>query len=119
MDSRKHNRREFLGKATLGIAATTVGVPRLEQAAPVPSPAPAAGEAPYRTLGRSGEKVSLVGLGGSTSAFKKTKEKAFASFEPQSIMASTSLIIVGTIMAARVKCAWARPCGMVTGRKSF
>ena len=64
MDSRKHNRREFLGKATLGIAATTVGVPRLEQAAPVPSPAPAAGEVPYRTLGRSGEKVSLVGLGG-------------------------------------------------------
>ena len=64
MNPQKPNRREFLGKATLGIAATTVGVPLLEQAVSAPLPAAGAGEMPYRTLGRSGEKVSLVGLGG-------------------------------------------------------
>ena len=64
MNPQKHNRREFLGKATLGIAATTVGVPLLEQAVSAPPPAAGEGEMPYRTLGRSGEKVSLVGLGG-------------------------------------------------------
>jgi aryl-alcohol dehydrogenase-like predicted oxidoreductase len=63
MNPQKPNRREFLGKATLGIAATTVGVPLLEQAVSA-QPAAVAGEMPYRTLGRSGEKVSLVGLGG-------------------------------------------------------
>jgi predicted aldo/keto reductase-like oxidoreductase len=64
MNSRKSNRREFLGRAGLGIAASTVGVPLLGQTVAAPPPAPAAGEMPYRTLGRSGEKVSLVGLGG-------------------------------------------------------
>ena len=64
MNPQKPNRREFLGKATLGIAATTVGVPLLEQAVSAPPPGAGAGEMPYRTLGRSGEKVSLVGLGG-------------------------------------------------------
>jgi hypothetical protein len=64
MNSRKPNRREFLGRAGLGIAASTVGVPLLGQAGSAPPPAAAAGEMPYRTLGRSGEKVSLVGLGG-------------------------------------------------------
>jgi aryl-alcohol dehydrogenase-like predicted oxidoreductase len=63
MNPRKLDRREFLGKATLGIAATTVGVPLLERAVSA-QPAAVAGEIPYHTLGRSGEKVSLVGLGG-------------------------------------------------------
>jgi len=64
MNLRKTNRREFLGRAGLGIAASTVGVPRLERAVSAEPPAAAAGGMPYRTLGRSGEKVSLVGLGG-------------------------------------------------------
>ena len=63
MNLRKPNRREFLGRAGWGIAASTVGVPLLRQAASA-HPSAAAGEMPYRTLGRSGEKVSLVGLGG-------------------------------------------------------
>ena len=63
MNPQKPNRREFLGKATLGIAATTVGIPLLERAVSA-QPAAVSGEMPYRTLGRSGEKVSLVGLGG-------------------------------------------------------
>ena len=64
MNPQKTNRREFLGNATLGIVATTVGVPLLEHAVAAPPPAAGAGEMFYRTLGRSGEKVSLVGLGG-------------------------------------------------------
>jgi len=61
MDAPKPNRREFLGRAGLGIAASTVGLPLLEGLAATP---PAVGDIPYRKLGRSGEKVSLVGLGG-------------------------------------------------------
>jgi len=61
---RKPTRRDFLGRAALGIAATTVGIQPLEQAVSAPAPAAAVGEMPYRVLGRSGEKVSLVGLGG-------------------------------------------------------
>jgi len=61
MNSRKPNRREFLGCTGLGIAASTVGVPLFEAS---PAPPAAAGEMPYRKLGRSSEKVSLVGLGG-------------------------------------------------------
>jgi len=74
MSLRKSNRREFLGKATLGIAATTVTIPRLVQAASA-SPA-AAGEMPYRVLGRSGEKVSLVGLGGYHIGLQKDEEES-------------------------------------------
>ena len=62
MSSRKPNRREFLGQAGVGIVASAVGVPALEALSAEP-PA-AAGDIPYRKLGRSGEKVSLVGLGG-------------------------------------------------------
>ena len=60
MSSRRTNRRDFLGRG-LGLAASTVGIPRLGEGAPA---APAASGMPYRRLGRSGEKVSLVGLGG-------------------------------------------------------
>ena len=52
------SRRDFLGKVALGIAGTGAGLSLLEK------PLAAAGEMPYRKLGRSGEKVSLVGLGG-------------------------------------------------------
>jgi predicted aldo/keto reductase-like oxidoreductase len=75
MNPRKLDRREFLGKATLGIAATTVGVPLLERAASA-QPAAVAGEIPYRTLGRSGEKVSLVGLGGYHIGVQKDEEES-------------------------------------------
>ncbi len=44
-----HGRREFLGSIALGLGA------RLRAAQ---------GQMPYRTLGRTGQKVSLVGLGG-------------------------------------------------------
>jgi len=62
MSLRKPNRRQFLGQAGVGIVAGTVGVPALEALSA--QPLAAAGDIPYRKLGRSGEKVSLVGLGG-------------------------------------------------------
>jgi aryl-alcohol dehydrogenase-like predicted oxidoreductase len=62
MKPTKQNRREFLEKVTLGVAgAGAAASGNLLNAQPEPAPS---GEMPYRTLGRSGEKVSLLGLGG-------------------------------------------------------
>ncbi len=59
MDSEKKSRREFLESVALGIAGAGAipSLPKSEARA-------AAGEMTYRTLGRSGEKVSMLGLGG-------------------------------------------------------
>jgi len=62
MSDSKQNRREFLEKVTLSVAGAGAAVSGNVLSA-LPSPA-ANGEMPYRTLGRSGEKVSLLGLGG-------------------------------------------------------
>ena len=61
MEHSKPNRREFLGRVTLSVASAGAAVSGNVRKAHA---APAAGEMPYRTLGRSGEKVSLLGLGG-------------------------------------------------------
>ena len=53
-----HSRRGFLEQVARGIAGASVGVPLLKSAVA------AGGEIPFRTLGRSGKKVSLIGLGG-------------------------------------------------------
>ncbi|HTS68409.1 MAG TPA: aldo/keto reductase [Terriglobia bacterium] len=58
----KQNRREFLEKVTLGVAG--VGAAVSGTTVPALSSSAAPGDMPYRTLGRSGEKVSLLGLGG-------------------------------------------------------
>ena len=76
MRSTKQNRREFLEKVTLGIAGASAAISGNVLAA---TAAVASGEMPYRTLGRSGEKVSLLGLAGFTSASSATSRKAFAS----------------------------------------
>src|SRR2546422_10110528 len=55
----RQSRRKFLGKFAFGI--TGAGIAPAVLKGPL---AVAAGAVPYRTLGRSGEKVSLVGLGG-------------------------------------------------------
>ncbi len=59
MSNPKHSRRKFLETVGLGIAGAgaTLTAPTLEAA-------PKAGAMPYRKLGRSGEKISLLGLGG-------------------------------------------------------
>jgi predicted aldo/keto reductase-like oxidoreductase len=62
MSYSKQNRREFLETVTLGVAGVGAAVSATTL---IPSTTAAAnGEMPYRTLGRSGEKVSLLGLGG-------------------------------------------------------
>jgi predicted aldo/keto reductase-like oxidoreductase len=61
MSHSKQNRREFLEKVTLGVAGASAGVSGSSLAA---LPVATNGEMPYRTLGRSGERVSLLGLGG-------------------------------------------------------
>ena len=61
MISFRPSRRQFLEKVTLAVAGTSAAV----SGAGLPvHAAPASGDMPYRTLGRSGEKVSLLGLGG-------------------------------------------------------
>jgi len=62
MSYSKQNRREFLEKVSFGVAGAGAVVSGNVMTA-VPATA-ANGEMPYRTLGRSGEKVSLLGLGG-------------------------------------------------------
>src|SRR5438876_2065264 len=59
MNREKKSRREFLESVALGIAGAGAipSLPKSEARA-------AAGEMTYRTLGRSGEKVSMLGLGG-------------------------------------------------------
>jgi len=62
MSHSKQNRREFLEKVALGVAGAGITVSgNVLTALPA---AAASGDMPYRTLGRSGEKVSLLGLGG-------------------------------------------------------
>jgi predicted aldo/keto reductase-like oxidoreductase len=74
MSVNQHNRREFLSKMALGIASATVGGPRLARGA---APAAEVREGiPYRTLGRTREKVSLIGLGGYHIGIQKTVQES-------------------------------------------
>lgn len=59
MKSEKQSRRSFLGKVAFGITGAGVGPTVLKK-----SFAASQGEMTYRTLGHTGEKVSMVGLGG-------------------------------------------------------
>ena len=60
MSSEKHNRREFLGKVAVGVASAGMG-DHLNAPA---FAAEARHGIPYRALGRTGERVSCIGLGG-------------------------------------------------------
>ncbi len=70
MGNPKHSRREFLEKMGLGIAAAraTLAGPGLSEAR--------AAAIPHRTLGRSGEKVSLLGLGGYHIGMQKDEQQS-------------------------------------------
>jgi len=74
MDHTKQNRREFLEKVTLGVAGASAAV-SANVLAPMAAVA-ASGEMPYRTLGRSGEKVSLLGLGGYHIGIQKDEQES-------------------------------------------
>jgi predicted aldo/keto reductase-like oxidoreductase len=74
MDHAKQNRREFLERVTLGVAGASAAVSaNVFAAMPAVS---ASGEMPYRTLGRSGEKVSLLGLGGYHIGIQKDEQES-------------------------------------------
>jgi predicted aldo/keto reductase-like oxidoreductase len=61
MASEMHNRREFLNRLGLGVAGAGLGGRALAQSSAVE----VRHGVPYRVLGRTGERVSLIGLGGS------------------------------------------------------
>jgi len=69
-DSRESGvtRRKFVGMsvatATVAGVSGVAGIAGTSPFAWAAPPAPATGEVPRRTLGRTGEKVSMVGLGG-------------------------------------------------------
>jgi predicted aldo/keto reductase-like oxidoreductase len=63
MKYKKHSRRKFLEKVAAGVAGASAGTAIAAPLFAKGQPA-AQGEMPYRTLGRSGEKISLLGLGG-------------------------------------------------------
>jgi predicted aldo/keto reductase-like oxidoreductase len=72
MGTEKQNRREFLENITLGVVAGTLS----GSAVANPALAASSGEMPYRKLGRSGEKVSLLGLGGYHVGNQKDEEES-------------------------------------------
>ena len=76
------------------------------------------GDMRYRTLGRTGEQVSLFGLGGYHIGIQKRSRKASASSARPSIAASISSTTRGTITAAKAKSAWARPSRTATATRS-
>jgi predicted aldo/keto reductase-like oxidoreductase len=74
MSDSKQNRREFLETVTLGVAGASVAVSATTL---IPQGiAAASGEMPYRILGRSGEKVSLLGLGGYHLGIQKDEQES-------------------------------------------
>ncbi|MGH9433673.1 MAG: aldo/keto reductase, partial [Terriglobia bacterium] len=62
ISSEKRNRREFLGKVAMSIAGASAAGKLLESSAQLV--AAETGSMPYRVLGRSGAKISAIGLGG-------------------------------------------------------
>ena len=74
------DRRDFVkGLTSVGLA---IAVSRLPGLAPHAWAAQGKGDIPYRQLGSTGEKVSIVGLGGWHLGHGRMKRKASASFAP-------------------------------------
>ena len=72
MSCEKPNRRKFLERVALGVAASSLPVRTIGKS----SSAAVSHDMPYRTLGRSGEKVSLLGLGGYHIGIQKTEAES-------------------------------------------
>lgn len=68
--SPEQSRREFLQRTAERVAAASLVLPVLNGTASGVAP----GEMPYRTLGRTGEKVSLLGMGGWSLGGRMTSE---------------------------------------------
>ena len=77
-------------------------------------------EMPMRTLGRTGVKVSLVGLGGWHLGFDYIDEDlSIRMIGTPSITASTLWTTAGTIAMASVRSAWARLYAMATASECW
>jgi predicted aldo/keto reductase-like oxidoreductase len=74
MKYEKHNRREFLNRIGLGVASGGLSEHLLSST--VASAEETRNGIPYRTLGRTGEKVSLIGLGGYHIGVQKTVQES-------------------------------------------
>ena len=80
----------------------------------------AIGEMQYRTLGHTGEKVSIVGVGGDHIGVSSVSEgKVSASSAPRSIMESTSWTTLGATTVDKVRSAWERRFVTDTAKGSF
>jgi predicted aldo/keto reductase-like oxidoreductase len=75
MSKTQQTRRDFLGRVAAGIAGAT-GAGLTASSAEKAFAATSVKGIPYRTLGRSGEKVSLIGLGGYHIGIQPTVEES-------------------------------------------
>ena len=74
---------------------------------------------PMRTLGRSGEKVSIVGLGGYHIGMQQDEAESIRIIRTALETASTFSTTAGTTTTGRAKSAWGRRYATATGRKRF
>ena len=105
------SRREFVGMAaaSLLMAGTLNGSTSEERKNGIP----------YRTLGRPGEKVSVIGLGGYHLGKQSDPEESIRIIRNGIDEGITFLDNCWDYKAARVKFAWVKPCAKVTARKPF
>ena len=93
-------RRDFL-KSAAAIAALMA---LREEAIAAP------GEIPRRTLGRTGQSVSIIGIGGYHIGARNVSEAGSHPYRPHGLdPASTSWTTAGTTTMARASAAWAAP----------
>ena len=74
------------------------------------SPGTLSGEMLYRILGRTGERISAIGLGGFLIGKpSRTDDDSIRLIRTAIDRGMTFMDTLGTITMARVRCAWGRP----------
>jgi hypothetical protein len=72
---------------------------------------------PYRTLGRTGEKISLIGLGGYHLGNQSDPNESIRIIRTG--IDEGINFLAGTTTAERAKFEWAKRCAMVIARRPF
>ena len=106
-------RRDFIKSAvasavTAGATLSDSGQAQSSARTSNPVSRPMSPDMQYRDLGRTGEKVSVIGLGGYHLGRQADPRKVCAWSEPRSIAALPSWTTVGTTTTGLVKSAWVR-----------